>query len=596
MGQMSEKNAVSYFVKWIWPYFSRYPLFLFLAFVALLIEAAFNAVLPVSFKYIIDYALIGSDMVVEHGTKKDELRLIHIIIPLCIGVVLTTAIGVGRRYLSQSILANVIRDIRIRLFDHLQRLSMSFYSRRQTGDILSRFSTDLASIETTLLNTDAWVMLPGMNVAIETGVLFYLDWRLAILSLLVWPVCLFVPNLFSAAATKSSHKKKQDESVALSLLQENLSARAVIRAFGLQDWSRGVFIERNTHLCASTRRYGFLSALIEHISLVGIIVMQVLVLGVGAFMAWRGDISIGGLTAFQAIFLSMSLNLGYITQFMPNLIQATSSASRLDEILTEKPEIDDAPDAINLSEFKSEIRFSNLSFGYTPEKLNLEDITISIRRGERVAFVGGSGSGKSTILNLVMRFYDPQKGAVSIDGNDLRSVAQSSLRNLMGVVFQENFLFDLSIRDNLRLARISASDSEIVDAAKSAEIHCAIMEMPQGYDTPVGERGSMLSGGQRQRLAIARAILNNPQILILDEATSALDPVTEEAINATLDKIGRTRTVLMVSHRLASVKGMDRIVVLDHGKIAEDGRHDQLLALNGLYANLWRKQNSGAPS
>ncbi len=587
---LAVNKAISAFVRWLWPYFSKYPLFLSVVIVSLLIEAAFNAALPISFKYIIDYALIGPDMSVEIGTEKDELHLMQIIIPLSIGVILVTIIGITRRYLTQAVIAKVIRDIRMYLFDHLQRLSMSFFSKRQTGDLLSRFSGDLVSVEETLINTDAWVLLPGINVLIGTAVLFYLDWRLALLSLLVWPICLLLPNLFADAATKASYRKKQDEALTLSVLQENLDARDVVRAFGLQAWSRRVFSGRNMRLCASTSRYGFLSALIEHISLVGIVIMQVIVLGVGAFMAWQGQITIGSLTAFQAIFMSMSTNLSYVTQFMPNLIQASSSITRLDEIVGEVPDVDDVPDALPLSGFKNEIRFTNLSFGYTASAYNLEDISFVVRRGQRVAFVGGSGSGKSTILKLIMRFYDPQKGSVTVDGLDIRSVTQSSLRRLMGVVFQDNFLFNLSIRENLRLSRSSVTDAEIEAAAKDAEIHESILEMPCGYDTPVGERGGMLSGGQRQRMAIARALLNNPEILILDEATSALDPMTEEAINETLERVGRTRTVIMVSHRLDAVKGMDRIIVLDHGRIVEEGRHEELLSKNGLYAGLWRKQ------
>jgi ATP-binding cassette subfamily B protein len=364
----------------------------------------------------------------------------------------------------------------------------------------------------------------------------------------------------------------------------------VIRAFGLEQWSRKIFSGKNARLCASARRYGFLSALIEHSSVVGIIILQVIVLGIGAYMTWQGSITIGTLAAFQAIFLSMSTYLTWVTQYMPQIIQAAGSVERLEEIMREVPEVADAPDAVPLPGFARNIRLNNVTFGYTPAANNLENVSITIKRGERVAFVGASGSGKSTILNLVMRFYDPQAGSVTIDGIDVRHITQASLRARMGVVFQESFLFNLTIRENLRLGRADATDAEIEAAARAAEIHEAIMEMPQGYDTMVGERGGTLSGGQRQRLAIARALLNDPEILILDEATSALDPVTEEAISATLEQVGRSRTVLMVSHRLASVRHMDRIVVLDHGRIIEQGRHDELMKKDGLYVELWRKQ------
>jgi len=582
--------TITSFIRRLWPYFANYPLLITIILIALVLEAIFNSALPVCFKYIIDYALIGKDMVVEIEKTADRATINFILILLGIGVVFVTTAGIGRLFLTQSMIANVIRDVRLKLFDHLQRLSMSFFSQRQMGDLLSRFSGDLVTVETTLIGAVSWVIFPAINVLMCTCVLIYLEWQLALVSLLVWPLCLFVPNLFAQSATRASYNKKQDEAQALATLQENLDTRTVIRAFRLEPWSRKVFHSKNTQLCMSTRRYGFLSALIEHISLVGIIILQVIVLGIGAYMAWHGKITIGGLAAFQAIFLAMSTNLSYVTQYMPQIIQAAGSVERIEEIVREIPEVADMPNAKPLPGFNTDIRLNNITFGYTKATKNLENVSVTIKRGERVAFVGSSGSGKSTILNLVMRFYDPQKGSVTIDGVDIRTITQTSLREKMGVVFQESFLFNLSIRENLLLGRPNATDAEIEKAAREAEIHNTIMEMPQRYDTPVGERGGMLSGGQRQRLAIARALINNPEILILDEATSALDPVTEEAINATLEQVGKSRTVLMVSHRLASVRNMDRIVVLDHGKIIEEGKHEELLKQNGTYAKLWSKQ------
>jgi ATP-binding cassette subfamily B protein len=313
-------------------------------------------------------------------------------------------------------------------------------------------------------------------------------------------------------------------------------------------------------------------------------------MGGGAYLCFEGDLTLGSLVSFQTLFVTMSVSLLYVVQYVPNLVHGAGGLARVEQLLNEKPRVADAANAEELPRFSGDIRFQNVIFGYTDAALNLNGVSFTIRRGESVAFVGASGSGKSTVLNLLTRFHDPKRGAVTIDGHDLRSVAQDSWRAQIGVVFQESFLFNTSLRENIRMGRPGASDTDVVEAAEAAEIHDLIQRMPEKYDTRAGERGGRLSGGQRQRIAIARALLRDPPVLMLDEATSALDAAAEAAINATLDQAGKGRTVIAVTHRLASVVNADRVFVLDHGRLVEQGSHRELVEQGGVYQRLWEKQ------
>lgn len=319
--------------------------------------------------------------------------------------------------------------------------------------------------------------------------------------------------------------------------------------------------------------------------------LHVLVIGIGTYMASNNHISIGTLAAFQTLFLSLSLAVTTLTQFMPSVLLAQTGLTRIDELLNETPHVLDKADAKMLEKFHKEITLDDVTFSYTGGEPNLIDARLVIPRGSFAAFVGSSGSGKSTVMNLLVRFYDPDKGAVCIDGTDIKELTQRSLRSRMGIVFHESLLFNTSIRENILLGKPGATEKEIFAAAKAAEIHDVIMGLENGYETQAGERGARLSGGQRQRVAIARAILRDPEIILLDEATSALDPATEASINATLEKIGKGRTVISVTHRLNSIVNADCIYVLEKGRIAESGRHGELLHANGFYKRIWQKQS-----
>jgi ATP-binding cassette subfamily B protein len=546
----------------------------------LLLETGFNGCLPIGFKFLIDQALVPGNQQVLAGV----LGL------LVGGAVLAALVGLGNDYLSVQVRTALLRDLRWQMFRHLQRLSIGFYTRTEAGNILARFSTDLTAVENAIIAAIPWAILPGLNVLFSAVLLFLLEWRLALVAMLVFPLTLIGPKIFAPRATAASYERKQHEASLIAAVQENLGTQVAIQAFGLQEQMQTHFAWRLEDLTKSSLGVGFFSALVERSAGISILLLQVLVTGVGAYMAFNHQLSIGSLVSFQSLFLTLSWSLSYVTQYVPSLVQATSGMQRIADLLDEVPQVTDVPGATPLPRLTQTITFEDVQFSYGGERMNLEGVSFTIRTGESVAFVGSSGSGKSTLLNLLTRFYDPTVGWVAIDGRDLRHVTQASLRTQMGLVFQESVLFHTTIRENIRMGRPDATDAEVEAAARAAELHTVAESLPLGYDTPVGERGGWLSGGQRQQVAIARAMLRDPDILVLDEVTSALDPVTEAAIHATLERVAKGRTVVTVTHRLASVRHADRIFVLDRGRLVECGQHDELLTQGGSTRNCGRSR------
>jgi ATP-binding cassette subfamily B protein len=322
-----------------------------------------------------------------------------------------------------------------------------------------------------------------------------------------------------------------------------------------------------------------------------VLLLHLVVLAIGAYLATKGQITIGTFVTFESAFWEVSYNIAHLMHFIPVSIQAAAAVRHIQELLDEPTRGADRPGAPDLPRITNDITFDRVTFQYeggqTPV---LDNLSLRLNVGKTIAIVGPSGSGKSTLLNLILRLYTPDEGRVTIDGVDIRRVTRESLRKSMAVVFQENMLFNMSIRENIRLGKEGATDQEVEAAARKAEIHRYIMSLPQKYDTMVGERGDTLSGGQRQRIAIARAIVRNPSVLLLDEATSALDQTTEAAINKTLMKLAKGRTMIFSTHRLTSVVDMDEIIVISGGKAIERGSHEQLLAANGVYRRLWDDQ------
>ena len=569
------------FLRSIGAYLHPYRMQAALLLVGMLIDVSFDAILPLSLKFIIDDAIM----------PKNGKLLALIVAGLVGGALIASAVAVGRDYLYARLGAQIVNDLRSKLFSHLQHLSLEFYARTRSGDIMARFTTDLAAIENAVTLAFPSGVLCLLGLCIGTVILFFMQWKLALLSLVGLPLCFLGPKLLERRTAAANDALKIEQGRVSSTVQENIGAQSVVKALSLQAASVENFRGQMGGYVERAVRANFLGYLMERTPTIGILAFNLMVICTGSYLAYHGVLSIGTLVAFQAVFISMTQSIYALTSVIPQLMQAAAGMRRIEQILDERPKVadPDMPAAMPLP--IREIRFREVGFGYSPDHPSLDGIDMTISRGQAVAFVGPSGSGKSTIINLLMRFYDPDRGSISIDGQDLRHLPQAALRAQIGIVFQDSILFNASIRDNIRQGRLDASDAEIEAAARAAEIHDFVVSLPDGYGTESGERGGRLSGGQRQRIAIARALLRSPQILILDEATSALDPVAEAAINQTLARLARGRTVISVTHRLASVLDADCIFVLDQGRLVEQGRHHELVEQHGVYRGLWEKQS-----
>ena len=552
----------------------------------LMVDVAFNAVMPFAFKFLIDDAL-----------PRHDARLLWTIIGvMAVAVAVAGATAVGRDYLYARLGAQVMRDLRLRMFEHLQRLSADYFGRARVGDVMARFTTDIGAVNNAVVYALPETVLSVLGIVLYTILLFALEPGLALIALIGFPVLLIGPRLLGPRAEAESVQVLDSEGGVASTVQESLLTHPVVRAFGLADEQIGSFRSKLDDLYRRNLRFNVMSYLVERTPNVSFLVLQVVVLAVGSVRAFRGDLPIGTLVAFNSIVLSLSVAITSLTRIMPPLLTASGGVERIGRLLGEEPAVRDLPDAAPLAPLEKAITFEDVTFSYDGDHKQLDGVTLTIERGTKAAFVGTSGSGKSTALSLLMRFFDPQAGVLAFDGTDIRGIAQPSLRAQMGVVLQESLLFNTTVRENIRMGRLDATDEEIEAAARAAEIEAVIKALPEGYESNVGERGGRLSGGQRQRIAIARAIVRNPPVLLLDEATSALDPGTEAAVEGTIARLAADRTVVAVTHRLASVAGYDRIFVFHQGRLVEQGSHDELVSRGGQYSQLWEKQSGVAVS
>ncbi|MHC6155981.1 ABC transporter ATP-binding protein [Bradyrhizobium elkanii] len=546
-----------------------------------LVETLFNVIMPLSLKFLIDDAL----------GEEDFGALYKILGVLAVAGIVTSIIAVWYERWDARLAAGIIADVRTRLFDHVQNLPSAYFARTKRGEILSRFSIDLSAFEGSVKTFANSAALPGLELVAGIILMLFLNWQLAVVALLVFPITLIGPRILTPKAVQANYEQKQNEAALLGIVQENVAAQAVVKAFNLQRRALGWFTMRNRDVRAKAASAMFLSTMVERTVTIAVLLLHLVVLAIGAYLATKGQITVGTFVTFESAFWEVSYNIAHLMHFIPVSIQSAAAVRHIQELLDEPTRGADRPGAPDLPRITNDISFDRVTFQYEGAQTPvLDNLSLKLNAGKSIAIVGPSGSGKSTLINLILRLYVPDEGRVAIDGVDIRRVTRESLRANMAVVFQENMLFNMSIRENIRLGKEGATDAEVEDAARKAEIHRYIMSLPQRYDTPVGERGDTLSGGQRQRIAIARAIIRNPSVLLLDEATSALDQTTEAAINRTLLKVAKGRTMIWSTHRLTSVVEMDEIIVISGGRAIERGSHEELLARNGVYRKLWDDQ------
>ena len=519
--------------------------------------------------------------------QRDPVALNAAVVKLAALFLAQGFLAMGQSYLTASIGQHVTADVRTHLFGHLQTLSLSFFARRRTGELMSRLTNDVGVLQNTLTEAPIDVAKQVVTLVGGIAILFVMNWRLCILILVLLPAIVLVARFFGRRLKTLSTGIQDETAHSSTILEEVVSGIRVVKSFVQEEYEKGRFGEQVRRTLRMILKRATVMAVFVPTITFATFAAAAAVLWYGGTQVIRGAMSPGDLIAFVLYAGLLIGPFGTFARLFSHIKEAQGSLQRVYEILDTRPEVADAPDARSLPPVEGLVAMNGVSFAYDPRTLVLCDISFTGQPGELVAVVGPTGSGKTTLINLLHRFYDPMTGSVSIDGHDLRTVTMASLYRQIALVPQETHLFGGTIRDNIRYGRMTAGEEEIVAAAHAANAHEFISAFPDGYNTMVGEKGVNLSGGQRQRIAIARAVLKDPRILILDEATSSLDNESELLVQEALDRLMTGRTTFVIAHRLSTIQKADRIVVLDKGKLVEEGTHATLLDRKGLYYYLY---------
>lgn len=542
------------------------------------VEASFEPALRFSLKHLVDQAII----------PRDRGQLLVVLAALAIGVLLYAGLAILGDLLWARLGTRVTCELRQRLYDHLAGLSMDFYARRTTGDLLSCFLADAAAIETALVSALPYALLGSLGLLVSAALMWTLHPALAAANLVGLGLCFAAPRLLMPAAVARGLALRQQEAWMASRLAEQLGAHTTVTLFGLQRHFSRRLADDLRELLRRAVRANFLSYLLQRIPNVLYLLLSLVMLGAAALLTYRGELSIGALVSYQALALGLNASIANLAWLAPGIVDARAAMARVERLLAETPTVAEAPGATDLEPLQREIRIERVSLGFGEAPPVLEEVSVSIPRGALVAVVGPSGAGKSTLVRLLARLVDPSRGQVRFDGHDLRTATLRSLRSQLSVVAQEPAVFDGTLADNIRLGKPDADRAQLERAAALAEIAEWIAALPQGFETRVGAGGERLSAGQRQRLALARALVAGQTVLLIDEGTSALDALTEAEVFATLRGLAGARTVIAVTHRMATARLADLVLVFDRGRLVAQGCHDELMAQGGLYAQLWQ--------
>jgi ATP-binding cassette subfamily B protein len=573
---------------------------LVVAFIAILAESGTDLLEPWPLKIVFDYVFGSKQMpgwmhsLLTRTVGLDKLAVINF---AALAVVLIAAVSAvstyGEKYLTTSVGQRIMHDLRLTLYNHIQRLSLAYFAEQKTGDLIIRMTSDIDAVQDFVSSALLGIFVNVLTLLGMLGVMFYLDWRFTLISLSVAPALFIVVYSYTRRIKLNARAVKKKEGEIASVVQESLTAVRLIKAFAREDYESRRLDEKSLEsvdlalLARSVKAK--LTPFVELIVAVG----TCLVLWYGARLVLSGEISPGALIVFILYLGKMYKPMRDLSKMTDTISKAQVGFERISEVLQTESKVRDLPRARRAPPFKGRVEFEHVTFGYDPKQPILRDVNLTVEPGQFVALVGPTGSGKTTLVSLIPRFYDPDTGRVKIDGADIRSFKLRSLRDQISYVLQETYLFRASVWENIAYGKPSASRAEIIRAAKLANAHEFIQRLAEGYDTVIGERGETLSGGQRQRITIARAIIRDTPILLLDEPSSGLDAESEELVFEALARLMEGKTSVVIAHRLATVMRSQRIFAVEGGRIVESGTHEELLARGGLYSRLYEIQFKG---